>query len=149
MNRVNNWIKDYAEKQTFQPANITALKSLNYLMAIIAAVVGALLMGSGNLFLQPSSPPDAQWLAPGVLGFGLWEIVFIIGAILLLVCTALLKGVAAAHVVLAVMWLTFGSLWTIGGVINSPSYLFGVGILGIFMGLQHIALVGVWRAEGV
>lgn len=143
------WAREYAEKQNFQPASITALKAMNYLLAVQTAVVGLLLIGPADLFLQPSSPPDSSWLAPTLLGFDLWEILFFFGAFCLMVATSLLKGVTFSHAFLGIVWLGFGVLWTVGGIISSPSYLFGVGVLGIFIALQHIAMIGVWRAEGV
>lgn len=143
------WAREYAEKQNFQPANVTALKAMNYLLAVQTAVVGLLLIGPADLFLQPSSPPDSAWLAPTLLGFDLWEILFFIGSFWLIATTAILKGVTFSHAFLGLVWLTFGVLWTVGGIIFSPSYLFGVGVLGIFIALQHVAMMGVWRAEGV
>lgn len=143
------WAREYAEKQNFQPANITALKAMNYLLAVQTAVVGLLLIGPADLFLQPSSPPDSAWLAPTLLGFDLWEILFFIGSFWLIATTAILKGVTFSHAFLGLVWLTFGVLWTVGGIIYSPSYLFGVGVLGVFIALQHVAMMGVWRAEGV
>lgn len=143
------WAREYAEKQNFQPANVTALKAMNYLLAVQTAVVGLLLIGPADLFLQPSSPPDSAWLAPTLLGFDLWEILFFIGSFWLIATTAILKGVTFSHAFLGLVWLTFGVLWTVGGIIFSPSYLFGVGVLGVFIALQHVAMMGVWRAEGV
>lgn len=143
------WAREYAEKQNFQPANVTALKAMNYLLAVQTAVVGLLLIGPADLFLQPSSPPDSAWLAPTLLGFDLWEILFFIGSFWLIATTAILKGVTFSHAFLGLVWLTFGVLWTVGGIIYSPSYLFGVGVLGVFIALQHVAMMGVWRAEGV
>ena len=143
------WAREYAEKQNFQPANVTALKAMNYLLAVQTAVVGLLLIGPADLFLQPSSPPDSAWLAPTLLGFDLWEILFFIGSFWLIATTAILKGVTFSHAFLGLVWLIFGVLWTVGGIIFSPSYLFGVGVLGVFIALQHVAMMGVWRAEGV
>jgi len=143
------WAREYAEKQNFQPANVTALKAMNYLLAVQTAVVGLLLIGPADLFLQPSSPPDSAWLAPTLLGFDLWEILFFIGSFWLIATTVILKGVTFSHAFLGLVWLTFGVLWTVGGIIYSPSYLFGVGVLGVFIALQHVAMMGVWRAEGV
>lgn len=149
MKPVTDWIKHYAAIQTAQPASVAAVKAMNYLMAIQTGVVGFLLLSPGELFMSPSSPPDAAWLAPSLFGIGAWEALFLVGAVLLVGATSVLKGVVMAHTFLAVSWGAFAVVWTIGGVLSSPSYLFGVGILGIFIALQHIALIGVWRAEGV
>lgn len=149
MTVINSWLKEYASNNTAQSPNVTALKALNFLMAIQTAVVGILLLGPGELFLQPSSPPDQWWLSPVVGAFEVWEIVFILGSIFMAIATSALKWVIPAHAFLAICWLGFGLVWTIGGILNSPSYLFGVGILGIFIALQHVGLIGVWRAEGI
>lgn len=149
MSRVTSWMRDFAEKQSFQPDNFVPLKSLNYVMAIQSAVVGFFLIGPDQLFLQPSYPPDDFWLAPSLFGIGLWEVIFLLCAAWLAISTSLLKGVSYAHTALGVFWLLFGVTWVIGGILASPSYLFGVGLLGIFISLQHVALAGVWRSEGV
>lgn len=149
MTVINEWIKDYSNKQTFQPPSTTALKSLNFIMAIQTLVVGLLLLGPGDLFLQPTSPPDAWWLSPVLAGFGIWEALMIVGAGILIITTVAMKGVIQSHFLMFVIWFAFGTIWTIGGIMNSPSYLFGVGVLGIFIALQHVGLIGVWRAEGI
>lgn len=148
MTLINSWMRNYAEKQTFQSPSVTALKSVNLIMAIMAATVGVLMLGPNDLFLQPTTPPDDWWLSPTIGMFDLWEILFVLGAILLMISTTLLKRIIVAHTLLGLTWFSLGLLWTIGGILNSPSYLFGVGILGIFMALQHVGLIGLWRAEG-
>lgn len=148
MSWVTAWMRDFADKQNFQPENFIPLKSLNYIMAIQSAVVGFFLLGPDQLFLQPSYPPDDFWLAPELYGIALWEVLFLAGAAWLVISTSLLKGVSYAHVALSIFWMIFGVAWVAGGIIAAPSYLFGVGILGMFISLQHIALVGVWRVEG-
>lgn len=149
MTVINSWLKEYASNNATQSPNVTALKALSFLMAIQTAVIGILLLGPGHLFLQPTSPPDQWWLSPVVGVFGVWEIAFILGSTFMAIATSALKWVIPAHAFLATCWLGFGLVWTIGGILNSPSYLFGVGILGIFIALQHVGLIGVWRAEGI
>lgn len=149
MNIIDRWIRDFADRQRIKSPTVTALKSINFIMVIQTFVVGLLMLGPEDLFLQPVSPPDEWWLAPAVAGFSLWEASFILGAALLTLATATLKGITFSHLFLAASWLVLGISWTIGGIIYAPSYLFGVGILAVFTGLWHIALAGVWRAEGV
>lgn len=149
MTSVNSWIKEYADKRTFQSPSATALRAMSFIMAIQSLVVGFLLLGPGDLFLQPTTPPDAWWLSPMLGGFGLWEAAFLAGSVILGLATACMRWVIHSHFLMAAVWFLFGVTWTIGGIMNSPSYLFGVGILGIFIALQHIGLIGVWRAEGI
>lgn len=149
MKRITAWMKSYVASQSFQPASIGPLKAMNYVLALQAFVVGLFLMGSHDLFLQPRPGFDAIWLAPNVAGVDIWEVAFIASAIILVFATIALKGVKTAHALSAAAWLLFGFAWTIGGIISAPSYLFGVGIFGIFAAFLHIGIIGVWRAEGV
>lgn len=129
--------------------SVSALKSINYLMALQAAVIGFFFLGPNDFFLRPTSPPDEPWLTLTYFGVELWDVLFPLGAIILVVCTAILRRITIAHGFMALVWGMLGVAWSIGGVVNSPSHYFGVGIIGIFVSALHISIIRLWRAEGV
>ena len=147
--KLNRVIIEYAKMKEIDVESLSALKSMNYLMALQAAVIGFFFLGPANFFLRPTSPPDDLWLTLTYFGVELWDILFPLGAIILVVCTAILRRVSMAHGFLALVWGVLGVVWSIGGVINSPSHYFGVGIISIFISALHISIIRLWRAEGV
>lgn len=147
--RLNQVIIEYAKMKEIDVESLSALKSMNYLMALQAAVLGINFLGPTNIFLRPISPPDDWWLTFTYLGVELWDILFPLGAITLVVCTAILRNVSVAHGFMALIWGALGVVWSVGGVINSPTHYFGVGLISIFISALHISMIRLWRAEGV
>ena len=148
-NRLNRVIIEYAKMREIDVESLSALKSMNYIMALQAAAIGLVFLGPNDFFLRPTSPPDDSWITLTYLGVELWDVLFPLGAIILVVCTAILRRVSMAHGLLALIWGTLGVVWSIGGVINSPTHYFGVGIISIFISALHISIIRLWRAEGV
>ena len=147
--KLNRVIIEYAKMKEIDVESLSALKSMNYLMALQAAVIGFFFLGPGGFFLRPTSPPDDWWLTLTYLGVELWDLLFPLGAIILVVCTAILRRMTMAHGLMALVWGLLGVVWSIGGVMNSPTYYFGVGIISIFISALHISIIRLWRAEGV
>lgn len=147
--RLNKVIIEYAKIKEIDVESLSALKSMNYLMALQSAVIGLFFLGPNDFFLRPTSPPDDSWLTFTYLGVELWDILFPLGATILAACTAILRRITMAHGFMALVWGTLGAVWSIGGVINSPSHYFGVGIVSIFLSALHISMIRLWRAEGV
>ena len=147
--KLNKVIIEYAKMKEIDVESVSALKSMNYLMALQAAVIGLFFLGPADFFLRPTSPPDDLWLTLTYFGVEVWDILFPLGAIILVVCTAILRRVSMAHGFLALVWGVLGVVWSIGGVMNSPTHYFGVGIISIFISALHISIIRLWRAEGV
>ena len=147
--KLNRVIIEYAKMKEIDVESVSALKSMNYLMALQAAVIGLFFLGPADFFLRPTSPPDDLWLTLTYFGVEVWDILFPLGAIILVVCTAILRRVSMAHGFLALVWGVLGVVWSIGGVMNSPTHYFGVGIISIFISALHISIIRLWRAEGV
>ena len=147
--KLNRVIIEYAKMKEIDVESLSALKSMNYLLALQAAVIGFFFLGPANFFLRPTSPPDDLWLTLTYFGVELWDLLFPLGAIILVVCTAILRRMTMAHGLMALVWGMLGVVWSIGGVINSPSHYFGVGIVSIFISALHISIIRLWRAEGV
>ena len=147
--KLNRVIIEYAKMKEIDVESLSALKSINYLMALQAAVIGLFFLGPADFFLRPTSPPDDSWITFTYLGVELWDILFPLGAIVLAVCTAVLKRISMAHGFMALVWGMLGGVWSIGGLMNSPSHYFGVGIVSIFISALHISIIRLWRAEGV
>ena len=148
-NRLNRVIIEYAKMKEVDVESLSALKSVNYIMALQAAIIGLFFLGPSNFFLRPTSPPDDSWLTFTYFGVELWDILFPLGAITLAVCTAILRRISMAHGFMALVWGMLGVIWSIGGLMNSPSHYFGVGLVSIFISALHISIIRLWRAEGV
>lgn len=148
-NKLNRVIIEYAKMREIDVESLSALKSMNYIMALQAAVLGINFLGPTNIFLRPTTPPDDWWLTFTYFGVELWDILFPLGAIILVVCTAILRRISMAHGFLAFVWGTLGVVWSIGGLMNSPTHYFGVGLISIFISALHISIIRLWRAEGV
>lgn len=147
--QLNRVIIEYAKMKEIDVESVSALKSINYLMSLQAAVIGLFFLGPADFFLRPTSPPDDSWLTFTYFGVELWDVLFPLGAIVLAVCTAVLKRISMAHGFMALVWGMLGGVWSIGGLMNSPSHYFGVGIVSIFISALHISIIRLWRAEGV
>lgn len=147
--RINKIIVDYTKTKELDVESLYALKALNYLLAIQSAVIGFFFWGPNVYFLRPISPPDSAWLSMSMFGIEIWDILFPIGVFLIVFSTALLKRVKFSHAYMAVVWGSLGMLWSIAGLIDAPSHLFGVGILSIFLSALHISVIRLWDAEGV
>lgn len=98
------------------------------------------------------------WLDPGEmvglwhidpLGFGIWDVLFPAAGIWLIVATFLTKGVIRAHMFAALVWLSMGTVWVTYSFMFRPDYVFGIGVLSIFVSAQHFVYARLWKAEGV
>lgn len=148
---VAEWVEGYATRIQYIPETIKSLRIVNNLMSVQSFVIAVLFWGPSSVFMRPTTPPDDTWLSLAFWGSGIeiWDFAFVIGAILLLLSTAALQWVGAAHGFLSVTWALLGTLWVIGGMFVAPSYLFGAGVFALFISAQHASMIRIWKAEGV
>lgn len=147
MNVLASYAMDYArQKRGSSPLHL-ALSSFNYILAAKALVMGFLFWGPADFFLRPQSPPNELWVALSYLQIEIWDILFPIGGLALIVATTLYRQLVAAHLLLAFVWGLLGVIWTTHGMISPPTEFFGIGIIGIFMSALHIVAVRLWSVE--
>lgn len=143
------WLDSYAARNQFSPETIQALKRQNFTMALQSLALTLLFWLPNETFMRPVTPPDSRWISLSWGWFELWDVAFLIGAVLLLFATSSLTWISQAHAYLGICWFTLGLVWVIGGLMVAPTYLFGAGIFALFIAAQHGALIWVWKAEGV
>ena len=82
--------------------------------------------------------------------FEVWDVLFLLATLALVRSTVRLRKMTLSHSFTAAVWGTLGVLWIVGSQIgDAPGYLFGAGLFAFFIASQHIAILNIWRAEGV
>lgn len=127
----------------------TVLKRSSYMLAAQTGAVGVLFLGPSRHFLRPESPPDAFWLALTVGPYEMWDFLFPAACIFMVLAATTKQKIAEAHWFSGAVWLAFGIVWSIGGVLTAPNYLFAAGLLAIFVSAQHFTTLNLWKVEGV
>lgn len=130
---------------------IRMLRKFNVITILQTLVMFPLFIGPSNAFLRPTTPPDPWWIS---LAFGsrfeVWDILFLLAALALIHSTVRLRKMTLSHSFTAAVWGVLGVLWIVGSQIgDAPGYLFGAGLFAFFISSQHIAILNIWRAEGV
>lgn len=140
------------KQEVIEPAKtITMLRMFNFVTILQLVVMALLFIGPAGRFMRPTTPPDPWWLSLTFSpGFELWDLLFVVAAGLLVYSTIKLRWVVFSHLFAAVSWGLLGLLWVLGFyVTDPPGYLLGAGLFAIFIASQHVAIAGVWKAEGV
>lgn len=146
---IDNWLMNFAENQRNKPTTISAMKSFSYLQALQALVMGVAFIGPSKPFASVMNADRALWYALTYKNLEVWDIVFLLGAIFLLISTARLQRLKVAHAVMTLIWFVFGAIWVYAGIITDQSYLFGLGLLSVFIGAQHAVFIRALETEGV
>lgn len=130
---------------------VFTLRLFNVVAILQMLVTSLFFIRPAGGFERPTTPPDPLWLSLAFRpGSEVWDIAFLIGVALLVYSTIKLKAMTFACIYAAVAWGVLGCLWMAGHYISeSPSFLFGSGLFAVFIASQHVAIAGVWRAEGV
>lgn len=126
----------------------SSIKRLGYLLGFMSMFMGSLSFSLRSPRFSDLSTPDIgpSWhLRP--LPFPLWEVIFIVGGVLLLLSTYYMKYMVSAHVCGAIAWLFSGVVWVVYGILFKPDYVFAFGVLSLFMSAQHTVLAKLWRIE--
>lgn len=135
-----------------EPAEtIRMLRKFNVITILQTLVMFFLFIGPSDAFLRPTTPPDPWWIS---LAFGprfeVWDVLFPLAALTLIHSTVRLRRMTLSHSFTAAVWGALGFLWLAGSQIgDAPGYLFGAGLFAFFIASQHIAILNIWRAEGV
>lgn len=146
---VRRWLKRFADHHTGEDETVEGLKSLGHILGLNAILMGSFFFGGNGLFtwLANDSVVDLWHIDP--LGFGIWDLLFPAGGIWLIASTFLMRGVVKSHLFLALVWLVMGIVWVTYGFVFRPDYVFGIGVLAIFVSAQHLVYTRLWKAEGV
>lgn len=126
----------------------STLKNIGYLLGFMSMFMGSLSFSLKSPRFSDLSTPDIgpSWhLRP--FPFPLWEIVFMVGGVLLLLSTYYMKHMVFAHVCGAIAWFFSGAVWVVYGILFRPDYVFAFGVLSLFMSAQHTVLAKLWRIE--
>lgn len=147
---VNRALRKLAKaEEACLPENIGPMQRGSLMLAAQSLVMGLLFLGPPDNFLRPKNPPDAIWLALSMGQIEIWDILFPLAFITVALSVYFVKYIEATHFFSALVWFVFGMIWSIGGMLDAPTYLFAAGLLAIFVSAQHFAILGIWRAEGV
>lgn len=130
-------------------STVSALQRLGLVMAVMTIAFGGLFVGPNPMLIKPKTPPDEWWLSLTVGGIELWDVSFPVAGVVLFACVSRMKHVRTAHILTGAVWVALGLVWSVGGIIHSPSPFFGVGIMALFVGTVHILLAQIYFFEGV
>lgn len=127
--------------------SISALRMLNVVSILQAAVMGWIFLSPTGMFTRPTHPPDPWWIAPVLYGIELWGVLFPIAAVFMIYATWTMKKLIPAHLFMAIVWGTFGMTWTIGGLTPNSSYPFYIGVVSLFLATHHVTMIRFWKVE--
>lgn len=130
-----------------KPSAIPSLKRASVILAMQTGAIGALFLGPSRHFLRPENPPDSIWLALSLGPYELWDFLFPAACVFMLLAIGLEKYIIQAHAFSSIVWITFGIIWSVGGIMVAPSYLFAAGLLAIFVATHHITVMNLWKTE--
>ena len=143
------WKVDIDPEDRRGNSTVAALQRLGTVMAVMTIAFGGLFIGSNSMFIKPKTPPDEWWLSLTFGGVEVWDVVFPLAGAMLFICVSKMKHVRTAHILTGSVWVALGLVWSIGGIIHSPSPFFGVGIVALFVGTIHALLAQIYFFEGV
>jgi len=144
-----NWMVNIDPKDRRGDSTVSALQRLGFVMSVMTIAFGGLFIGPTSMLVKPKTPPDEWWLSLTFGGVELWDVIFPLAGVMLLVCVAKMKHVRTAHIITGAVWVALGLVWSIGGIMHSPSPFFGVGIMALFIGTIHALLAQIYFFEGV
>lgn len=146
---IREGLRRFADHHSKEDDTVEGLKSLGYLLAFNTIFMGSFFFGGGGTFTWPVSKGMVGLWHVDPLGFGIWNFLFPIAGIWLLASTVMMKGVIKAHLFSSLVWLAMGSVWIAYSLAVHPDYVFGIGVLSIFISAQHFVYARLWKAEGV
>ena len=146
---VRRWLKRFADHHAGEDETVEGLKSIGHILGFNAILMGSFFFGVDGLLSWPANRDMVDWWHMDPLGFGIWDVLFPAGGIWLIVSTFLMKGVVKSHFFLALVWLVMGIVWVAYSFAFRPDYVFGIGVLAIFISAQHFVYTRLWKAEGV
>lgn len=146
---MKRWLRNFADHHAREDETVEGLRSISHLLGFNSVFMGTFFLTNGSLISWPSEIEMVQWWSYNPLGFGLWDVLFPLSGILLIAATFFRRGVVKAHMLSALVWLAMGVLWVSYSFVYRPEYMFGVGVLAIFIAAQHFVYTRLWKAEGV
>lgn len=146
---VSRWLRSFADKQNGGDETLDGLKNIGHLLGFNAIFMGSFSYSSESLFswVPQSSMIDLWHIRP--FGLGVWDVAFFIVGLWLIISTLWLKGVFRAHIFASVVWFVMGAVWVAYSFVYQPNYVFGIGVLSVFISAQHLIYARLWKAEGV
>lgn len=146
---IDRWLADFAERQRNIHEAVYLFRAMNYLLALQALLMGLAFIGPSRAFINVKDHDSVLWYALSYGSVELWDIAFPVGSLFLIFATINMRRVGLAHRIMAAMWIAFGAIWVYSGMTTDMNYLFGLGILAVFIGFQHAIFVQVWESEGI
>lgn len=146
---VRRWLKRFADHHAGEDETVAGLKSIGHILGFNAILMGTFFFGVEGLHSWPANSGVGEWWHIDPLGLDIWDVLFPVGGTWLIVSTFLMKGIAKSHLFLALVWLVMGIVWIAYGFVFRPDYVFGIGVLAVFVSAQHFVYIRLWKAEGV
>lgn len=146
---VSRWLRSFADKHNGGDETLDGLKNIGHLLGFNAIFMGSFFYSSESLFSWVPQPSmiDLWHIRP--FGLGVWDVMFFIVGLWLIISTLWVRGVFRAHIFASLVWFVMGAVWVAYSFVYQPSYVFGIGVLSIFISAQHLIYARLWKAEGV
>lgn len=146
---MSRWLRSFADKHNGGDETLEGLKNISFLLGFNAIFIGSLFYGGDPVFpwVPARDVVDLWHIRP--FGLGVWDVAFFIVGLWLIISTLSLRGVLRAHVFASFVWFVMGAVWVAYSLIHQPSYVFGIGVLSVFISAQHLIYAKIWKAEGV
>ena len=149
MPAITEYARQYAAYRENASELYVALSAMNFVLAGSSFVMAVLFWSPPDFFLRPATPPNEIWLSLVLGGVELWDVMFPLAALALVLSTLFHRKLATAHAIAAASWGLMGITWAFHGMVNAPTEFFGVGVLGIFMAAIHVVSIRLWSVERV
>ena len=146
---VSRWLRRFSDHHSGEDETVEGLKSISHLLGFNAIFMGSFFFGVRGILTWPDPGEMVGLWHIDPLGLGIWDVLFPVAGIWLIVATFLMKGVVKAHMFSALVWLSMGVAWVTYSFLFQPDYVFGIGVLSIFVSAQHFVYTRLWKAEGV
>lgn len=146
---VSRGLRAYAERTEREDEALDSLKNMGYLLGFNSIFMGSFFYSNERFFAWTKDSTMLEWWHIRPLGFAFWDVLFPAAGLWLMLSTMILKGVTKAHYFASAVWFSMGVIWVSYSLIYHPDYVFGTGILSLFISAQHLIYARLWKAEGV
>jgi hypothetical protein len=129
---------------------IRAMRLISYNLGFMALAYCVLYLGPSSWVRARSDLRNQVSIVQHIDGLGpIWPGLFLLTAVLVLVCTFLGRLVIVAHGVAAGVWVMYGLAILLGAFLSVPPSPVLSGSAALFGAVTHVGMARAWAGEGV